>query len=138
MQTHTLSEFLGVVNLLTKRHGLSPAYLSEGEYPVVVLDDLLGANAPYLFEECSDVDAKLLLECFLTSTPPCEWELDCQLARLAATRGQLVLADAMAVIDHEDWSGINPRLPLEAADGKFLVTIPRIQAWNGGYLLPCP
>ena len=120
MQTHTLSEFLEVVNLLTKRHSLSPAYLSEDEYPAVVLDDLLESNAPYLFEECLDVEAKLLLECFLASTPPCEWELDCQLARLAATRGQLVLADAMAVIDREDWSGINPRQLLLA----FLATFP--------------
>ena len=120
MQTHTLSEFLEVVNLLTKRHSLSPAYLSEDEYPAVVLDDLLESNAPYLFEECLDVEAKLLLECFLASTPPCEWELDCQLARLAATRGQLVLADAMAVIDREDWSGINPRQLLLA----FIATFP--------------
>lgn len=44
---------------------------------------------------------------------------------------------AKAMTWHE--MGCEPlRLPLEAADGKFLVTIPRIQAWNGGCLLPCP
>ena len=131
MQSHTLSEFLAVVNLLAKHYGLSPAYLSEDEHPVVVLDDLLESNAPYLFEKCSDIEAKLLLECFLVSTPPCEWELDCQLARLAATRGQLVLADAIAVIDHEDWGGINPRqllLSFMATFPDFKVRLPKLLA----------
>lgn len=109
-----------MVDSLAERYGLSRAYLSTDEHPVAVLDDLLETNAPYLFDKCSDVEAKLLLECFLLSTPPCEWELDCQLARLAATRGQLVLADAIAVIDQEDWTGINPRQLLLS----FIVTFP--------------
>lgn len=131
MQAHTLSEFLAVVNPLAKRYDLSPAYLSGDEHSVVVFDDLLESNAPYLFEKCSDIEAKLLLECFLVSTPPCEWELDCQLARLAATRGKLVLADAMAVIDHEDWSGINPRqllLSFMATFPDFKVRLPKLLA----------
>lgn len=129
MRLHTLSEFLAVVNPIAKRCGLSQAYLSDDEHLVVVLDDLLESNLPYLFEECTDAEVTFLLECFLSESPPCEWELGCQLARLAATRGQLVLADAIAVIDHEDWTGINPRqllLSFIAAFPDFKVRLPKL------------
>ena len=120
MNQHTRVEFLMALNEQADRFGVAPAYVSSDECPAVVVDALYEPNAPYLFENCDNLRARLFLECFLASFPNCEWNLNCQLAKLAATRGALVMQDAITVIENEDWSGINPRQLLLS----FIATFP--------------
>ena len=120
MNQYTTREFLTALNEQTKKFGVEPAYMSNDEWPTIVVDALYEPNAPYLFGDCDDLQAKLFLECFLASSPNCEWNLNCQLAKLAAVRGSLVMQDAIAVIDSEDWAGINPRQLLLS----FIATFP--------------
>lgn len=124
MNDNRTTGFIKALNELVCPKGLSPAYLSKDEYPVVILDDLYETSAPYVFEGCTDSQAKFFLRSFLAGSPLCEWELACQLAKLAATRGALVMQEAIAVVDGEDWSGINPRQLLLS----FIATFPDFKA----------
>ena len=131
MHDERTSKFVKVLNELVVPKGMVPDYLSADEYPAVVLDDSHAYTAPYVFEDCTGSPARFFLKCFLSGSPLCEWKLACQLVKSAATRGALVMQDATAVIDSEDWLGVNPRqllLSFIAIFPGFKVRLPKLLA----------
>ena len=72
----------------------------------ICLDALVqaGIDAPYIFGDLDDEDAKFLLESFIDFRSLYHFDLALQLARLLAERGALVRARMNRVIVKTDWS----------------------------------
>ena len=96
------------VNRAAARHGLGRARCEENGGATIWLDSLAGGcgefAAPFIFDECSDGDAKLLLESFVDYPALYQYDLAVQLSRLLARRGALVRARMGRVLAKTDWS----------------------------------
>ena len=95
------------VNKAAARHGLGRAKCDrDGVSPMIRLDGIIqfGLDAPYIFGECGDEEAKTLLESFMDFQGLYHYDLALQLARLMAEKGSLVRARMGRVITKTDWS----------------------------------
>ena len=95
------------VNKAAARHGLGRAKCDrDGGSPMIRLDGIIqfGLDAPYIFGECGDEEAKTLLESFMDFQGLYHYDLALQLARLMAEKGSLVRARMGRVIAKTDWS----------------------------------
>ena len=78
------------VNKAAARHGLGRAKCDrDGGSPMIRLDGIIqfGLDAPYIFGECGDEEAKTLLESFMDFQGLYHYDLALQLARLMAEKG---------------------------------------------------
>ena len=95
------------VNRAAARHGLGRAMCEENGGPTIWLDALAEENdglaAPFIFDECSDDDAKLLLGSFIDFRSLYQYDLALQLSRLLARRGALVRARMGRILAKTDW-----------------------------------
>jgi len=96
------------VNRAAARHGLGRARCEEQDDGTTIwLEALLDGHgefvAPFIFDECSDDDAKLLLESFIDFRSLYQYDLAFQLSRLLARRGALVRARMGRVLAKTDW-----------------------------------
>lgn len=102
-----LRRCLRAVNRAAARHGLGRAAVSDdGDGAVMLLDDLVcvGYDAPFIFDGCSDADARLLLESFVGYPSLYHFDLAFQLSRLLARRGGLVGPRMERLLAEKDWS----------------------------------
>ena len=83
-----------------------PKCYRDGGTSTISLDALVqwGMDAPYIFGDIDDEDAKLLLESFIDFRSLYHFDLALQLARLLAERGTLVRARMGRIIAKTDWS----------------------------------
>ena len=96
------------VNRAAALHGLGKARCEEkGGGMTISLDALSDGHcelaAPFIFDECSDDDAKLLLESFIDYRALYQYDLAFQLSRLLARRGSLVRARMGRILAKTDW-----------------------------------
>lgn len=96
------------VNRAAARHGFGKARCEEkGGGMTISLDALSDGHcelaAPFIFDECSDDDAKLLLESFIDYRALYQYDLAFQLSRLLARRGSLVRARMGRILAKTDW-----------------------------------
>ena len=96
------------VNRAAARHGLGRARCEEKDGGTTICLDALADGwgefaAPFIFDECSDDDAKLLLESFVDYRALYQCDLAFQLSRLLARRGALVRARMGRVLAKTDW-----------------------------------
>ncbi len=95
------------VNRAAARHGLGRARYEENGGTTICLDALADGRCeftePFIFDECSDDDAKLLLESFIDYRALYQYDLAFQLSRLLARRGSLVRARMGRVLAKTDW-----------------------------------
>ena len=105
-----------------------PKCYRDGGTSTISLDALVqwGMDAPYIFGDLDDEDAKFLLESFIDFRSLYHFDLALQLARLLAERGTLVRARMGRIIAKTDWSsyGSNGLLlsflgPVEGADAQI-------------------
>ena len=96
------------VNRAAALHGLGRARCEENDSTTILLDALTDGwgefAAPFIFDECSDDDAKLLLESFIDFRSLYQYDLAVQLSRLLARRGVLVRARMGRILAKTDWS----------------------------------
>ena len=95
-----------LVNKSAAHHGLGRAKCDRGGgAPTIRLDDIVqaGLDAPYIFGDCGDDEAKTLLESFMDFPGLYHYDLALQLARLMAERGALVRARMSRIIEDTDW-----------------------------------
>ena len=96
------------VNRAAALHGLGRARCEENDGTTILLDTLTDGwgefAAPFIFDECSDDDAKLLLESFIDFRSLYQYDLAVQLSRLLARRGVLVRARMGRILAKTDWS----------------------------------
>ena len=96
------------VNRAAALHDFGRAKCEEDDGRTTIwLDALTGwgeFDAPFIFDECSDDDAKLLLESFIDFRSLYQYDLAVQLSRLLARRGALVRGRMGRVIVKTDWS----------------------------------
>ena len=97
------------VDKAAARHGLGRARRDKENGGVTICLDALTDgwgefDAPFLFDECSDDDAKLLLESFIDYRALYQYDLAFQLARFLARRGALVRMRMGRVLAKADWS----------------------------------
>ena len=99
---------LQAVNRAAALNGLGRARCEENGGTTIWLDALAKENnglaAPFIFDECSDDDAKLLLESFIDFQSLYQYDLAVQLSRLLARRGALVRGRMGRVLAKTDWS----------------------------------
>lgn len=83
-----------------------PKCYRDGGTATICLDALVpwGMDAPYIFGDLDDEDAKFLLESFIDFRSLYHFDLALQLARLLAERGTLVRARIERIIAKTDWS----------------------------------
>ena len=96
------------VNRAAARHGLGRARCEEKDGGATIwLDALTDGSceftASFIFDECSDDDAKLLLESFIDYRALYQYDLAFQLSRLMARRGSLVRARMGRILAKTDW-----------------------------------
>ena len=96
------------MNRAAALHGLGRARCEENDGTTILLDALTDGwgefAAPFIFDECSDDDAKLLLESFIDFRSLYQYDLAVQLSRLLARRGVLVRARMGRILAKTDWS----------------------------------
>ena len=83
-----------------------PKCSRDGGTSTICLDALVqwGMDAPYIFGDLDDDDAKILLESFIGFRSLYHFDLAMQLARLLAERGTLVSTRMERIIAKTDWS----------------------------------
>ena len=83
-----------------------PKCYRDGGIATICLDAFVpwGMDAPYIFGDLDDEDAKFLLESFIDFRSLYHFDLALQLARLLAERGTLVRARMGRIIAKTDWS----------------------------------
>ena len=97
------------VNRAAARHGLGRARCEEKDGGTTIRLDALTDGwgefaAPFIFDECNDDEAKLLLESFIDFQSLYRYELAFQLSRLLARRGALVKGRMGRILAKTDWS----------------------------------